>query len=200
MSIGHNMFIRLLLLTLSITAFVSCSLGGNSRSLEELARPKNQQEYRVQGGDTISVDVWGEPRLSGQIYVREDGSMTVPLVNELQARGKTLKEVGELISKKLAEFVPGAIVNVSLISPAPIRYYLSGTFQSPGEKRSDGSITLLQAIAAGGGFGPFADESEIVLIRKAPGGDSRYILNYNRIVDGRQPNPELQNGDVITVK
>lgn len=196
--VGDFIF-RVTLIATILFGCSGCELGKNLHPISELTRSDVQVSYRVNPGDLLMIDVWGEPKLSGQQFVRDDGSFTLSLVGDIFASGKTLKEVGSLITQRLKEFVPGASVSVSVVKSAPIKYYLSGAFLTPGEYRSEGTITLLQAIAAGGGFAPFADESNIILIRKAQQGDARYKLNYNMLVDGRHPNPELQNGDIIAV-
>lgn len=178
---------------------IGCRPGG-TRPLDELSATAAAGQYTAQAGDTLEVNVWGEPRLSGEVLVREDGQLTMQLINDVTAEGKTLKALSDEIADRLKKFVPGASVTVSVVQSAPIRYFLSGQFQKPGEYRSDKKISLLQAIATGGGFAPFADESNITLIRKGGEGDIRYSLDYNRVVDGRDPNPELKNGDFVTVK
>jgi polysaccharide export outer membrane protein len=182
-----------------LLALSGCAFGGKGRSLNELDAPEGQQEYLIRKGDTLAIKVWGESRLSGKVFVRDDGHFTMELINDVAGAGKTLPEVTEDVTTRLAEFVPGASVTISVARSAPIRFYLSGAFSSPGEYSSEGSITLLQAIATGGGFAPFADESNVVLIRKSAQ-QLRYTLDYNRVVDGKEPNPELRDGDVIVVR
>lgn len=180
--------------------FSGCGFGGNFRPLKELSVPSSEQSYMIKAGDTLNVDVWGEPRLSGEALVRTDGKFTMALVNEVQAEGKTTEAVSKEVSTRLSEFIPEASVTVSIALPAPIRYYLTGTFVKPGEYRSDSRITLLQAIATGGGFAPFANDSSLLLIRKSPTGDIRYQLNYSSVIAGKEPNPELKDGDTLAVE
>ena len=146
------------------------------------------------------VNVWGEPRLSGEVFVREDGNFTLQLIDDVKAVGRTPKDIGADVTARLQKFIPAASVSISVLQTAPIRYFLSGQFNKPGEYRSDKKITLLQAVATGGGFAPFADESGITLIRRIDDKELRYSLDYNRVIDGREPNPELKNGDIIAVK
>lgn len=185
-------------------ALLAFSVGcgpANLRPLDELRRTDDKgAQYLIQAGDTLIVNVWGEPRLSGPVVVREDGRFTMALVEDVQADGKSVKQLTDEVQTKLTKFIPAASVSISVNQTAPTLYYLSGQFLKPGEFRSDRKITLLQAVATGGGFAPFADESELILIRKAATGDLRYRFDYNRVVDGREPNPELKNGDVISVK
>lgn len=186
--------------------FIACALlactSSNLSPLEELTGQGSATagEYQIQAGDIIDIQVWGEPRISGEVLVREDGKFTMPLVNEIVAEGQTAKEIRDGISKKLKEFIPAASVTISVTHTAPTRYFLSGQFLKPGEYRSDKKITFLQAIATGGGFAPFADDSSIILIRRAVEGELRYELDYNRVVEGREINPVLRTGDIIAVK
>lgn len=179
-----------------------CSCSSNLSPLEDLEQSGTAPDevYLIQAGDVLDVQVWGENRLSGEVFVREDGKFTLPLIDDVAAEGKTVKQVSDIIKDELADFIPAASVTVSLVHTAPIRYFLSGKFMKPGEYRSDRRITFLQAIATGGGFMPFADESNVILVRKGPESELRYELDYNRVVDGKEPNPILKNGDVIAVK
>lgn len=191
-------------LTVLLSAFIfqACSPKGG-RSLDELrVTDKSTPKYTINRGDTLNVQVWGEPKVSGQFLVRNDGRISMPLISEVDAAGKTLDQLSNHIANKLSEWIKAASVSASVAHRSPTAYYLSGNFQKPGEYRSDKEIKLLQAVATGGGFGPFADESNIILIRQNPtkGGDLRYHLNYDKVVSGSQPNPALIDGDTLTVK
>lgn len=183
---------------LAVSLLIGC--GPATRPLAELADKADPGQYTVQSGDVLTVNVWGEPRLSGEVTVREDGAFTMQLIDEVKAVGFTPKQIGADITARLQKFIPSVSVSVSVRTTAPIRYFLSGQFTKPGEYRSDKRITLLQAVATGGGFAPFADEGSVTLIRRGAQGEIRYTLDYNRVIDGRQPNPELKNGDIVAVK
>ncbi len=190
----------IIVILLSIV-FAACSGGVNRRPLEELAaNSAGSTAYTVSRGDTLMINVWGEPRLSGEAIVRDDGKLTMPLIGEVPGEGKSLADLTSEITKKLDTFIPSAAVSISVVRVAPTRYYLSGMFVKPGEYRSDGRISFLQAVATGGGFAPFADESSITLIRKTAEGEIRYDLDHNRVLDGHEPNPELKDGDIIAVQ
>jgi len=200
-AISYKLFVSLLILVLAC-GLQACTKGQGSPLTDLNPVSEDAEEYTVNRGDTLNVQVWGEPRVSGQVLVRNDGRFTMPLINEVKASGKTLQTLSEEVASLLSEFITTASVSISVANRSATAYYLSGSFQRPGEYRSDKNIKLLQAIATGGGFAPFADESSITLIRpNATGaGDKRYHLNYNRVVAGKQPNPVLRDGDTITVK
>ena len=183
----------------SISLLCCCSGSSNLRPIDELRTQSDQKNYVVKANDVLMVKVWGEAKLSGEVTVRNDGKFSMPLINDVPAEGRELTDIAEAVKIRLKDYVPAASVSVSLIQAAPTRYYLSGSFTKPGEYRSDGRITLLQAIATGNGFAPFANESDLSLIRQTAEGEVRYEIDYNRVIDGSQPNPELRTGDVIAV-
>ncbi len=189
------------LLGVVVLLAVSCRSGVKGRELSELsASEKTTDAYVVGSGDTLNVLVWGEPKLSGEVVVREDGKLTLSLIEDVGAEGKTLSELAREIEQKLMTYVAQPSVSVSLAHAAPIKYFLSGAFVKPGEYRSEGQIDFLRAVATGGGFAPFANESSIVLIRKTKQGEFRYEFDYNRVIQGKEPNPILRNGDLIAVR
>ena len=193
-------FIRVTLLLILLSA-TACSFGGGTRSLEELRGGlASEKDYYVKSGDVLNIDVWGEPRVSGDVTVRQDGKLAVPLIRDIDAEDKSLEQIANEINVRLQEFIPGAAATVTVSQTAPIRFYLSGTFMKAGEYLSDSRVTLLQAVAKGGGFAPFADMGNMLLIRKGATGELRYRLDYGKVIDGREPNPELRNGDIIAVK
>ena len=201
--LSKKMKITTLILLPALLFFASCGFFGKSNlsPLNELKRSADGESgtYEIQAGDVLDVQVWGEPKLSGEVIIRDDGNLTMPLVGDIPARGKTALQLSEDITASLVEYVPTASVTVSLLRTAPIKYYLSGKFLKPGEYRSDSEITLLQAIATGGNFQPFADDGNVILIRKSGPKELRYKLDYNRVVAGQEPNPILRTGDVIAV-
>lgn len=179
-------------------ALTACSPKG--RPLTELSPKNSAEQYVVKEGDTLTVQVWGEQKLSGEVFVREDGNFTMPLIEDVKAAGFAPKQIAQDVTTRLKKYVPAATVSVSVSQTAPIRYFLSGQFIKPGEYRSDKKITFLQAVATGGDFAPFADKSALTLIRRDNLTEKRYVLDYNLVVEGKQPNPELLNGDIIVAK
>lgn len=179
---------------------IACG-ASNLSPLDDFASAKNKNApYVVAAGDIINVQVWGEPKISGEVPVREDGRFSNPLVNDVQAEGLSLDQVAAELTGRLKEFIPSATVKVTLVQAAPTVYYLSGAFMKSGEYRTDKRVTILQAIATGGGFAPFADESSIILIRRSANGEKRYEFDYGELVQGKQPNPDLKSGDIISVR
>lgn len=185
----------------ALAAASGCTRKFDSLPLEELESAGGSAPlYRIRPGDVLNVQVWGEPEVSGEVFVRDDGKLTMKLIKEVDAQGLTIAELTQAVTDELKRFIPAASVVISVVQSAPVKYYLLGAFQKPGEHRSDGSVTFLQAIATGEGFAPFANPSNVSLIRKSSQGEKRYLLDYNRVIAGDQPNPQLQSGDVLAVE
>lgn len=191
----NRVFLILLLLS-----FAACSASVDGRPLTELEGAAEGGEYVISAGDTLDIQVWGEPKVSGEVFVRDDGKFTMRLVGDVSAEGSKLSDLKKEVVKQLSNYIPSASVSLSVVQSAPVRYFLLGSFNKPGEFRSNGAVTFLQAIASGGGFAPFANESAITLIRKTPAGELRYSLDYNQVIAGKQPNPRLKSGDVVAIK
>ncbi|MCC6220732.1 MAG: polysaccharide biosynthesis/export family protein [Deltaproteobacteria bacterium] len=197
-----NNFLRLCSSLILIPVFLtSCVIPQGGSPLEELLDNSGEEgAYKIKANDVLHVEVWGEPKLSGDLAVRDDGKVTMQLINDVNVAGFTAPQVAKAISDKLSKFVPSAYVAVSVVQSAPTRYFLVGKFARPGQYTSAGKITLLQAIATGGGFAPFANENYVTLIRKTAEGEIRYHLDYNRMIDNLEPNPFIKEGDTIVVR
>ncbi len=195
-----NLNLAAICLTVGIAIMTGCA-AGNYSPISELSESKDKSKsYIVKPGDILNIQVWGEPKVSGEAVVRQDGRFSIPLVDEVQAEGRSLTEITNDLVSKLSEFIPSASVNISLNQSSAIVYYLTGTFAKPGEFRTDKQVTILQAIATGGGFAPFANKSNLVLIRKSGENEKRYRLSYEKIIEGLQPNPQLETGDILSVQ
>ncbi|MCB0359581.1 MAG: polysaccharide biosynthesis/export family protein, partial [Bdellovibrionales bacterium] len=96
-------FGRLLIGSLLVAFAVSaCTPSIDGRPLDELAAEGGEgQDYVVKSGDSLSVEVCGEPKLSGEVFVRDDGKFTMPLINDVPASGKTLQQVSTEITRQL---------------------------------------------------------------------------------------------------
>ena len=141
---------------LVLVVLTSCFGPSNIRPNDELIDDNvGQNEYYIKPGDVLRINVWGEPKLSGEVVVRDDGKVTIALADDVEAEGKTLLQLKDDIESKLNQFVPGVSVSPAIVQSAPIKYFLAGQFMKPGEFRSELGITLLQAVAKAGGFAPF---------------------------------------------
>lgn len=158
--------------------------------------------YRIGVPDLLEVRVWEQPELSGTALVRTDGRISVPLVGDLQAEGRTPEELSALLEAELAEYVTDPKVDVAVLEMrSQVVSIIGGGIQRSGVLELRHEMRVLDAIAEGGGFTPFAKKSKIKVLRKADGGESELLFDYTSFVNGRAPggNFLLRPGDTIVV-
>ncbi len=159
--------------------------------------------YLIGREDVLDVSVWRNADLSRVVPVRPDGFISLPMVGEVRAEGKSAAALAEEIAGKLAPFVQSPHVSVILHEVNGARVYVTGEVIHPGAYPLRGRMTVVQALALAGGLTPFAQGDEVVVLRTR-GGHARYELSYAELVgpgeDGR-PSPEawLQPGDTLVV-
>jgi polysaccharide export outer membrane protein len=126
----------------------------------------------------------------------------MPLVDEVLAAGRTPLQLKEKITASLSKFVEGPEVTVIVISQDSSAYYVLGEVEQNGEFPLEKEVTLLQALARANGFTDWADQKNLLLLRKDKNGEEKRIrINYRDIVSGKTPehNLHLQPGDTLVV-
>jgi polysaccharide biosynthesis/export protein len=154
--------------------------------------------YTIGPADVLQIAVWKEPELSRDATVRMDGLVTIPLLGDTPAAGKTPTELADDISKKLAKFIEKPRVSVAITQANSSRIYIIGQMVRSGEFPLSRRMTVLQGLALAGGFKEFAKTEDIVIVRQ----DLTVIpVNYKRIADGKDmsQNVALTAGDTIVV-
>ena len=168
-------------------------------------RPEPQaaaaDQYVIGAGDVLQVFVWKEPDLTRDVTVRLDGKITVPLAGELQAAGRTPKQLASELERALGRFLATPQVSVGIEQPNSSRFYVIGQVQRPGDFPLTGPITVLQGLALAGGFREFAKTENIQIIRREGSGQRFIPVNYKRLEGGRDAsqNLVLSPGDTIVV-
>jgi polysaccharide biosynthesis/export protein len=163
--------------------------------------PVAQQGYTLQPGDVIRVSVWREPELDQVVLVRPDGGISFPLAGEIPAEGRTIEEVADDISNRLAVFMPTPEVTVSLQESDGNRIYVTGRVNKPGVFLVNRPVTVLQALSLSGGLTPFADRDGIMVLRVKDGAQQSIPFNYKDVQQGRSlaQNIFLEPGDTLIV-
>lgn len=157
--------------------------------------------YRVGPEDVLEISVWREDALRKEVLVRPDGTVSYPLIGEVEAAGKTIAQLREEIAKRLESFIPDAAVSVTVLKTGSQRIYVLGKVTRPGEFAVGRSIDVLQALSMAGGLTPFAEANGIRIMRRD--GDRQLVLpfEYGRVVRGEklEQNILLRVGDVVVV-
>jgi|SRR5579859_1238659 len=159
-------------------------------------------DYVIGRDDVLSISVWKEPDISRQVPVRPDGKISLPLAGEVQASGLTPKEVQDEISQRLKAYITDPNVTVIVTDVRSQKFNVVGQVQHPGSFPIAGPMTVLDALALGGGFTEFAKTSKIYVLRSNGGNSAaRMPFNYKQIVKGSKKahNFDLKAGDTIVV-
>ena len=164
-----------------------------------ITRPWNEQEYRLGAGDKLRVEVYGEAQLSQSLQVRPDGKITLPLVGDIPATGRTAIELRDSLATSLKEYINNPVVTVIVVEATAAQIYIIGEVASPGTQVMQGPMTVLQALAQAGGLKEFADQSDIRILRRGNLGTLTIPFKYKDALRGRIEPVYLQPGDTVVV-
>jgi polysaccharide export outer membrane protein len=169
----------------------------------QAAEPRvDDASYTVKAGDTLAVAVWKEPDLtSNAVLVRPDGTFSFPLVGQVDARGKNVQELQNLVTERLRKYIADPVVTVSVQEVKGNKVYVIGQVNKPGDFIVNPSVNVMQALSMAGGATAFASLNNIIILRRSPGGQVAVPFHYNDVIHGRdlQQNVDLQAGDVVVV-
>lgn len=163
-------------------------------------------EYQIGAGDQLQVNVWKNEEVSGPALVRPDGRISIPLIGDVSAIGKTTTELSELISEELNSYIRLPQVSVVVTQPASADFQtlvrITGAVRAPTAIPYRIGMTVMDVVLAAGGTTEFARGNKALLYRKASdGGTSVYGLKLGDIFrkGDLQTNYELRPSDVIVV-
>ena len=173
-------------------------LGGVAAAGEDT--PSNI-DYKIGVGDVLHVTTWKEEDLTFEkVFVRNDGKITIPLLDDIQAEGRTTMELKTFIETGLGEFVEAPTVTVVLANPGSQKYYILGEVVGVGEYPLIKKLTVVQAFALAKGFTEWASKDEIILFRRDNGKEQMIKIDYDDITDGKLENDiQLKADDIIIV-
>jgi polysaccharide export outer membrane protein len=162
-------------------------------------RPWANDEYRLGPGDKLRVEVYREAQLSQSLQVRPDGKITLPLVGDVSAAGKTPLELRDALATSLKEYVTNPVVTVIVQEATAAQVYVIGEVANPGTLVMQGPMTVLQALAQVGGLREFADRDDIRILRKTTTGLRTIDFDYKKAIKGEAETMFLQPGDTVVV-
>lgn len=161
------------------------------------------RSYVIGDDDVLSINVWNEPDLKQQLIpVRPDGKISLPLVGDIEAAGRTPSQLQDDITSKLHTYITHPDVTVIVQQINSKKFNILGRVVKPGTYPLSSTTTVLEAIAQAGGFQDFAKEKGIYVLRGNPsGGQSRLPFNYKQVVNGKdlEQNVKLEPNDTIIV-
>jgi polysaccharide biosynthesis/export protein len=170
-------------------------------SLQSANKP-HDASFIIGNDDLLAINVWKEPELTRSIPVRLDGRISLPLVGEVQAAGRTPLQLEQDIAAKLKSYIDQPEVTVMIEKINSQKFNVLGQVMNPGSYSLTLATTVLDGIAAAGGFRDFAKQKDIYVLRQdSGGGQSRIAFNYKEIIKGKhlEQNIRLEPRDTIVV-
>ncbi|MBW7850363.1 MAG: polysaccharide biosynthesis/export family protein [Rhodospirillales bacterium] len=174
----------------------------NPAPLSAVAAQGQPRDYVIQPGDAMTVKFFYNPELNEDIVVRPDGRISLQLVGEQQASGLTPGQLERQLTQQYDRELKNPKLAVILKSFGGQRAYVSGEVTRPGVVDIVGDVSVLQSIAASGGFTDRARRNEVILIRRGPDGRPVPVsLNLEDFVKGLAPQQDvrLQPYDIVYV-
>ena len=161
--------------------------------------PALNDEYRLGPGDKLRIEVYKDPQLSQSVQVRPDGKITLPLIGDVEATGRTPIEMRDMIATSLKEYVTNPTVTVIVVEATVSTAYVMGEVNHPGAVTLQAPLTIMQALALAGGLKDFADAKNIRVLRKAPSGVESISFNYKEALKSTRAPIYLRAGDTVVV-
>ena len=181
--------------TLLMIGLLACSLQLNAEDKTKPARTAGASaepatfgtsEYRLGPEDVIAVLVWKQPELSTSVVVRPDGKISLALIGELDATGKTSLQLQEEIIKGLRQYISDPMVNVVVKEINSPKFSVLGQVRKPDRYHLKQRLTVLDAIALAGGFTDFAKRDRVIIIRNSGPDKIRIQVNLKKVVEDRR--------------
>ena len=185
--------------TAAATAAHSSAASQAADTLTSLAKPGNAS-YKIGPLDVLDVSVFKVPDLGKTVQVAENGTINYPLIGEVEASGKTARELEQDLTAKLgAKYLRDPHVNVMVKEFNSQRVTVVGSVHTAGIYSIKGKTSLMQLVAMAGDVDMSMDSGDIVVFRTIDGTRSAARFDIDAIRAGKAEDPVVQPGDVIVV-
>jgi len=161
-------------------------------------------DYVIGPNDLLTIIFWREKDLSGDVLVRPDGMISLPLLNDVQAAGLTPEQLREKLVAAAGDFLEEANATVVVKEVRSRQVFITGQVAKPGPYPLSGPTTVVQLISMAGGLTDYADKQNIVILhaeRRPDGEPLSSRVNYSDLMKRKniRQNIELKPGDTVVV-
>jgi polysaccharide export outer membrane protein len=158
-------------------------------------------DYVIGADDVLTVVFWRDQQLSGDVLVRPDGKISIPLLDEVPAAGLTPRQLRDRLLIEAQHYVTEPIITVVVKQVNSRRVFITGHIARPGQYPLTQSMTVLQLIATAGGLGDYAKGSDIRVVRLENGRPVTLRFDYDEAAKPSKTfqNIELRSGDTVVV-
>jgi polysaccharide export outer membrane protein len=187
----------------SVTASAGCSGSGQYVWFSSLppGAASGSEDYLINVGDTVDVRVLSHEDVSVKAKVRVDGRIAVPLIGEVEARGKRPSALRAELEGRLKDFIVSPSITVNVLEVQLMTILLLGEVKTPGAFQVERNVPLAHALALGGGLTDYASRDSIFVVRQQPN-PVRLRFTYQGVMrnEGRAGEFPLHPGDQIEVE
>ena len=158
-------------------------------------------DYVIGPEDVLGVVFWRDADMTGDVTVRPDGKITLPLIGDLQAASLRPASLRDQIQKAAEKYLSDANVTIVVRQINSRKVFITGEVATPGAYPIVGPRTVMQVIALAGGLTEYADAKAITVMRNENGQTRSFKFNYRDVSRGKslEQNIQLQPGDTIVV-
>lgn len=179
---------------------------GATSSLDQADPPagnvRPDAAYIIGANDVLAINVWKEPDITRSIPVRSDGKISLPLIGDVQAAGRTPMQLEEDIKARLKDYITNPQVAVIVEQINSQKFNILGQVAKPGAFPLIAGTTIVDAIAVAGGFRDFAKKKGVYLLRQNSAGvEERFNFDYDKFIKRKNTaqNIRLMPNDTIVV-
>lgn len=188
----------------ALVALTACGGGSSIKkptALKEMALADPKRPFLIESGDELDVRFFYNPELNDRVVVQPDGNISLQLIGEQKASGKTPGELEKELRQKYSRDLKQAEITVTMRGFGGHQAFVDGEVAKPGPVTLINGVTALQALSFSGGFKDTANREEVVLIRRNGGTPQVIPLNLAAAADGSDDaqNVVLLPHDVVLV-
>ncbi len=190
-----------LIAALAVSA--SAAPAANAPAMAPATAVPVSSDYLIGPGDKLQIYVWQNPDLTVTVPVRQDGKVSTPLVEDMQAAGKTASALARDVETVLAEYVRSPKVNVFVLEAvsALSQVKVTGQVKTPQALPYHDGMTVLDAVLAAGGLTDFAAGNRARVVRTVDGKQQEINVRLGKLLDSgdMSQNIALRPGDVLLI-
>ena len=181
-----------------------CAYGGAGHYVwaKDLPTAATAHEYLIAADDLISIRVVNQDSMSTHARVRTDGRIALPLLGDVEVRGKTPSSLRAELEARLKEYIVAPSVTVNVEEVAPVMVSVLGEVAHPGVVKLDPNASVAEALAGAGGLTDYANRDRIFVVRREQKDPLRVRFTFDGL-EGSDPAAirfGLRRGDVVVVE
>ena len=158
-------------------------------------------EYLIGPEDVLGIVFWREPDMSGDVTVRPDGKISLPVIGTVQAAGLRPDDLQRQVQAAAAKYITDPNISIVVRTINSRKIFVTGLVTRPGAHALVGPLTVMQAIALSGGLMEYADAKNITILRNEGGHTETLKFNYRDVSKGKrlEQNIQLRPGDTVVI-